>query len=85
MKIYKIWSDKTKKIYIGKTTQKYLSQRLAVHKYQYKLYNKKKFNYISSFEIIKKGGNIKIELLKNAKSEKEEILKNKNCVNIHLY
>ena len=36
-KIYKIVSDLTDEMYIGSTTEKYLSSRLNGHKYQYRL------------------------------------------------
>lgn len=62
MKIYKISSSNTDKIYIGKSKQKYLSQRFAVHNYHYKLYLKNKFAFVSSFDVIKHG-NCKIESL----------------------
>ena len=35
-KIYKIWSPRTDKIYIGSTTQKHLSTRWAIHNYAYR-------------------------------------------------
>ena len=52
-KIYKIVSDKTDKIYIGSTTEKYLSNRLAGHVTNYKRYKEgKSKNYISSFKLL---------------------------------
>ena len=62
MRVYKISSKNTDKIYIGKTTQKYLSTRFAVHNYHYKLHQKNLFNYISSFDVLKHG-DCKIECL----------------------
>ena len=62
--IYKITSDKTDKIYIGSTTQ-LLTVRLQQHFQSYHSYTTGNSNsYISSFEIIKLGGNIQIILLK---------------------
>ena len=51
-KIYKIVSDDTEFIYIGSTTRKYLSQRLAKHKSQYDLWKKTNKNYVSSYELL---------------------------------
>jgi GIY-YIG catalytic domain len=55
--IYKIVSNKTTDIYIGSTVQK-LCNRMAAHKSAYKKYilsNKSKYNYCTSFEVIKYG------------------------------
>jgi hypothetical protein len=52
-KIYKIVSDKTDKIYIGSTTEKYLSNRLAGHVTNYKRYKEGKSKaYVSSFKLL---------------------------------
>jgi hypothetical protein len=52
-KIYKIVSDKTDKIYIGSTTEKYLSNRLAGHVTCYKRYKEGKSKaYVSSFKLL---------------------------------
>lgn len=75
--IYKIFSNKTDKIYIGSTT-KLLITRLQNHLQSYNSYvNGKSNNYISSFEIIKYGGDIQIELLESVlynKKDKKELL-----------
>jgi hypothetical protein len=75
--IYKIFSNKTNKIYIGSTT-KLLITRLQNHLQSYDSYiNGKSNNYISSFEIIKYGGDIQIELLESVlynKKNKKELL-----------
>jgi len=60
--IYKIYSDSCKEVYIGSTMQKYLSSRWASHKHKYKEHLRNRYNYVSSFEIIKHG-DAKIELL----------------------
>ena len=60
--IYKIYSDSCKDIYIGSTKQKYLSARWASHKHKYKEHLINRYNYVSSFEIIKQG-DAKIALL----------------------
>lgn len=67
-KIYKLTSEHTEKIYIGSTTQKYLSSRLSTHKGQYtRCENKTNSKYL--FEL----GDVKIELLEcfpcNSKDE----------------
>jgi hypothetical protein len=63
--IYKIYSDKTDKIYIGSTT-KLLNTRLSQHLHYYNSYiNGTHNHYLSSFEILKHHGNIQIELLES--------------------
>ena len=52
-KIYKLCSNKTDKIYIGSTAQKYLSTRLARHKQYIKEWMNGKHNYVTSFEMFK--------------------------------
>ena len=57
-RIYKIYSNEYDKIYIGSTRKK-LNERLTQHKSQYKQFLKNKHNnYVSSFEILNKGGKI---------------------------
>jgi len=73
--IYKIYSDKTDKIYIGSTT-KLLNTRFSQHLEQYNSYKNGSHNhYLSSFEILQLGGNIQIDLLAstlyNTKNKKE--------------
>lgn len=52
-KIYKIISDQSDKIYIGSTTKKYLSSRLASHVKNFKAWKKGSYNkYVSSYEIL---------------------------------
>jgi hypothetical protein len=64
-KIYKITSKNTDEVYIGATSQKYISKRFTGHKYQYKKYlNNENKTYLSSFEILK-NGDCKIELLES--------------------
>ena len=63
--VYKIYSDKTNKIYIG-STNKLLNTRLSQHIHYYNSYiNGTHNHYISSFEILKLHGNIHIELLQS--------------------
>ena len=63
--VYKIFSDKTDKIYIGSTT-KLLNTRLSSHLHNYNSYiNHTHNHYVSSFDIIKLGGNIQIDLLES--------------------
>jgi hypothetical protein len=65
-KIYKIVSAQTDKIYIGSTTKKYLSQRLAGHVINHKRYEDKRTNtnYNTSYEIVKFDDH-RIELIEN--------------------
>ena len=74
--IYKIYSDKTDKIYIGSTT-KLLNTRLSQHIHYYNSYiNGTHNHYISSFDILKHHGNIQIELLESTlyNTHKHELL-----------
>jgi predicted GIY-YIG superfamily endonuclease len=50
-KVYKIWSTKGDKIYIGSTTKDYLSQRLTAHKNRYKEWKNNKYHFVTSFII----------------------------------
>lgn len=61
-KIYKLVCNTTGKVYIGSTTKKYLSDRLAGHRKNYNEYLYKDRRYITSFEILK-GENYKIVLI----------------------
>ena len=54
-KIYKIVSEKSDKIYIGSTCKKYLSERLAGHKNDYKLWKAGTRNKVSSSGLIELG------------------------------
>jgi hypothetical protein len=54
-KIYKIISPHTDKIYIGSTTEIYLSQRLTKAKNMYKRFLENKHHYVSSYELFKLG------------------------------
>jgi hypothetical protein len=51
--IYKLISNETPDVYIGSTSQKYLSSRFASHRRKYKDWQLGKYNYVSSFELIK--------------------------------
>jgi hypothetical protein len=51
-KIYTIRSYQTDDVYYGSTTQP-LSKRLSNHKSKYKQWQKNKYRYVSSFEVIK--------------------------------
>ena len=51
-RIYKITSPLLKKCYIG-STKNALCLRRAIHNHHFKLYNEGKFNYVSSFEVLK--------------------------------
>jgi len=68
-KIYKIYSDLGDKVYIGCTTKKYLSQRMAKHKHDYTYFKKWRadtgFAFVTSYLLFDEYGvdNCKIELL----------------------
>ena len=51
-KIYKIVCNKTNLVYIGSTTQKYLSDRLKGHRCDYKRFLSTNKHYVSSFKIM---------------------------------
>lgn len=63
-KIYKIISEYTDEIYIGSTTID-LNKRLSIHKNDYIRWEKNKFHYINSFQLIQYGDGYKIELLES--------------------
>jgi len=71
-KIYKIVSPHTDKIYIGSTTKQYLSQRLALHKGEFKNWQLGKATKVMSFDLIQLG-DVEIILLEtypcNSKDE----------------
>ena len=73
IKIYKIIDNTNGNIYIGKTNQKYLSDRLSSHKYD---------KECMSREIIK-NGDYKIELIEETDDESRERywILNTECVN----
>tara|TARA_R110000824_G_scaffold34005_1_gene108628 strand:+ start:688 stop:1071 length:384 start_codon:yes stop_codon:yes gene_type:complete len=78
-KIYQIVDNTNGNIYIGQTKQKYLSDRLATHKYDYKIKNK---NGCVSREIMK-NGDYKIELIEETddKSRERYHIINTDCIN----
>ena len=73
IKIYKIIDNTNGNVYIGKTKQKYLSDRLSSHKYD---------KECMSREIIK-NGDYKIELIEETEDETRERywIENTECVN----
>ena len=91
-KIYKIWSPKGEKIYIGSTTEKNLSRRMCGHRDGYKRWkNNISKNLTSSYFLFDEYGieNCKIELLEiirtNTRNETNKIegkyIKELNAVN----
>eukprot|EP01050_Picozoa_sp_SAG11_P040609 SAG11_NODE_17752_length_509_cov_372.278049_1_plen_102_part_01 len=54
-KIYKIVCNITGLVYVGSTTKKYLSSRLAEHRSHYKAYISNKYHHVSAFKIIETG------------------------------
>jgi hypothetical protein len=64
-KIYAIKSYQTDEVYIGSTCEKYLSNRLKGHLYNYKEWKGGNRPYITSFLIIEKYPDYYIELIEN--------------------
>ena len=91
-KIYKLIDNTSDKVYIGSTTEHYLSNRKAKHNCSAKRHSEGKSGYQSSYEIIKNGNwdMVLIELF--SCSCKEELHKRErywiditdNCVNIKI-
>jgi len=88
-KVYKIVDNTNNNIYIGSTTQKKLSQRLAQHNSKYKAFiNGTSKSYLTSFKIIE-NGNYDIILLESINcNSKEELrareryyIENFECIN----
>lgn len=80
IKIYKIIDNTNGNVYIGSTEQKYLSDRIATHRYDYKTKNK---NGCVSREIIK-NGDYNYELIEETDDETREryyIDNEKNIIN----
>lgn len=76
--IYAIRSPSTPKYYIGSTTLN-LKNRFSVHKYQYRQYLLNKFNYITSFEVLKYD-DCYIELIEEYECEtKTELHQREGC------
>jgi len=91
-KIYKIIGSMTDKIYVGKTTQKYLASRMAEHRRHYKYWVAGKKAYYTAVEILKYD-DAQIILLEtvNVKSkdklaaqERHWVESSPNCVNKNL-
>jgi len=86
-KIYSIRSHQTTNIYIGSTTQS-LSKRLSDHFYRKKEYEKNKYDYLTSFNLLD-FDDVYIELIENYPCcNREELLKREgyfirkiNCIN----
>lgn len=88
-KIYKIWSpSRDDLVYYGSTYQS-LSQRMAIHRNDYRKFKRGKFSKVSSFKIFEECDDSRIELVENYPcSNKEELnsregyyIRNNNCVN----
>ena len=70
-RIYKLTSPQTELVYVGSTTES-IKSRMSKHKTNYKRYQDKKHNYISSHEILKHGdANIELLEQKEYKDKKE--------------
>jgi hypothetical protein len=89
-KIYKIISDECEQIYIGSTCEE-LDKRFDGHMRHYTSYLAGKYNYVSSFDILR-FEDARIELIElyscNSKAELEkkegEHVRNNNCVNMRI-
>ena len=88
-KIYKIWSPSCENlVYYGSTILN-LSQRLAGHKSDYKMYKNGKNRCCSSFKIFDECGDYRIDLVElfpcNSKDElnsrEGHYIRNNNCIN----
>ena len=86
IKIYKIVCNVTGAIYIGRTSQKYLSQRLAMHRYHHKLNVLGDYPCCTSNQIIA-NGDYRMELIEETQDETRERywILNTDCVNCLLY
>ena len=90
-KIYKLVDNTNGNIYVGSTCQTTLAQRLSEHVSKYKMHMNGKYNYVTSFEIIK-NGNYDIVLLEACSCEtKDELharerhyIESINCVNKYI-
>ena len=91
-KIYTIRSHKTPLIYVGSTTEKYLSNRIAKHRSSFKRYKNNKFHYLAVFDIFELDGDCYIELYEkypcDSKEELDkregEIIRQLDCCNKHI-
>jgi len=82
-KIYKIVSDNTDKIYIGSTTQKYLSTRLSTHVSHFKDANRKQSEKCLSHKILE-AGNYRIILIESYPCESKDELRAREQYHIEL-
>ena len=64
-KIYTIRSHATPLIYVGSTTEKYLSSRMAGHRNSFKRYKNGKTDYVTVFDILEVDNDAYIELYEN--------------------
>ncbi len=55
-KVYKIWSTRGDKIYVGSTTKQYLSQRMDAHRSCYKRWKDGSYPFITSFTLFDQYG-----------------------------
>ena len=90
-KIYKIVDNTNDNIYIGSTCQNTLAQRLSTHVQDYKKFLNDKYNYTTSFDIIK-NQNYEILLLEiypcNSKDQlharEARYIRSLDCVNKYI-
>jgi len=71
--IYKIVSENTDLVYVGNTTQKYLSNRFSTHNVQYRRYIKGLTKlWVSSFKVLEHG-NCKCEMIEQTDDSSREM------------
>lgn len=88
-KIYTIRSNKTDLVYVGSTSQKYLSDRMSTHRYDFEGYKKGGRKYLTVFDIFEVDKDCYIELYEyypcNSKLELDkregEVIRELVCVN----
>ena len=90
-KVYKIWSTRGDKIYVGSTCKDYLSQRMTAHRGDYYKWKRGTHGHMTSFVLFDEYGveNCSIELLeaKDCKSKDElkqlegKYIRELSCVN----
>ena len=88
-KIYTIRSHKTPLIYVGSTTEKYLSNRMGKHRSSFKRYKNGNVGYCASFDILEIDTDCYIELYEyypcntdlELKRREGEVIRSLDCVN----
>jgi hypothetical protein len=71
--VYRIWSPSSPLQYIGSTTQK-LSQRFGGHARDFRLWQKGKYHYVSSYDLMKLD-DARIELIEAVDTKSKQVLR----------